>query len=111
TLPASAPMRQCVMLLAKKRGTVPIVDEHRRVLGVVTAGDLTRLMERDTNWERVPVGEIMSTGPKITRPDVLAASAVFEMETHGIMAMPVVDEDGRLAGIVHLHDLMRAGAI
>ncbi|MEJ2678163.1 MAG: KpsF/GutQ family sugar-phosphate isomerase [Gemmatimonadota bacterium] len=110
-LGAAAAMRQCVMLLAKKRGTVPIVDDQRRVLGVVTAGDLTRLMEREDAWERVPVADVMNTKPKTTGPDVLAASAVFEMETHGIMAMPVIDEDRRLVGIVHLHDLMRAGAV
>ncbi len=111
TLKADAPMRQCVMLLAKKRGTVPIVDEQRRVVGVVTAGDLTRLMEREDAWEKVPVGEVMNAEPKTTGPGVMAASAVFEMETHGIMAMPVTNEDGGLVGIVHLHDLMRAGAV
>ncbi|MEJ2187149.1 MAG: CBS domain-containing protein, partial [Gemmatimonadota bacterium] len=71
----------------------------------------TRLMEREGAWEKVPVGEVMSRTPKTIGPDVLAASAVFEMETHGIMAMPVIDEDRRLMGIVHLHDLMRAGAV
>jgi arabinose-5-phosphate isomerase len=111
TLHADAGMRQCVMLLAKKRGTVAIVDAERRVVGVVTAGDLTRLMEREDGWQKVTVGKVMSTSPKTTGPDVLAASAVYEMETHGIMAMPVTDEDRRLVGIVHLHDLMRAGAV
>jgi arabinose-5-phosphate isomerase len=111
TLPADAPMRRCVMLLAKKRGTVPIIDAQRCVVGVVTAGDLTRLMEHEANWEKVPVGDVMSTTPKTTGPDVLAASAVYEMETHGIMAMPVIDAERRLVGIVHLHDLMRAGAV
>ncbi len=111
-LSPEATMRACVVLLAEKRGTVPIVDaQDRRVVGVVTAGDLTRLMEREENFLALPVAEVMNRNPKLTSPDALAAAAVFQMETHGIMALPVVDDERRLLGIVHLHDLLRAGAV
>jgi arabinose-5-phosphate isomerase len=103
-------MRRCVVLLAEKRGTVPVVDDEDRVIGVVTAGDLTRLMEHREDVFNLPVREVMTETPKVTAPDVLGASAVYQMETHGIMAMPV-QEHGRLVGMVHLHDLMRAGAV
>lgn len=103
-------MRRCVVLLAEKRGTVVVVDADDRVLGVVTAGDLTRLMEREENVFDVPVTAVMNRSPKVTEPDALGSAAVYQMETHGIMALPVV-ADGRLQGIVHLHDLMRAGAV
>lgn len=103
-------MRRCVVLLAEKRGTVVVVDERDRVAGVVTAGDLTRLMEREENVFAVPVTAVMTRSPKVTAPDTLGSAAVYQMETHGIMALPVVEE-GRLVGIVHLHDLMRAGAV
>jgi arabinose-5-phosphate isomerase len=105
-----APMRECVILLAERRGTVAVVDGNRRVVGVVTAGDLTRLMERRSDFLDVKVGEVMTRTPKLTGPEELGGAAVFRMEQHGIMAMPVVDEAGSLLGIVHLHDLMRAGA-
>jgi len=111
SLPLDASMRQCVVLLAEKRGTVPILDDQSRVVGVVTAGDLTRLMEREENFFGIPVREVMTRNPKLAEPDELASAAVFRMETHGIMALPVVDEERRLVGIVHLHDLMRAGAV
>lgn len=104
------PMRRCVVLLAEKRGTVPVVDDERRVIGVVTAGDLTRLMERKDDVLELPVRAVMNPTPKTTAPDVLASAAVHQMETHGIMALPVVDPERRLLGVVHLHDLMRAGA-
>lgn len=111
-LAPDATMRACVVLLAEKRGTVPIVaGQDRRVVGVVTAGDLTRLMEREENFLALPVAEVMNRNPKLTSPDALAAAAVFQMETHGIMALPVVDDERRLLGIVHLHDLLRAGAV
>lgn len=106
----TATMRECVVLLAEKRGTVPIVDEDRRVLGVVTAGDLTRLMERSEKFLDVEVGEVMNRQAKTIESDELAAGAVFIMEKFGIMALPVV-ADTKLVGIVHLHDLMRAGAV
>ena len=104
-------MRECIVLLAEKRGTVPIIDHDRRVIGVVTAGDLTRLMEKEEDIFDVPVSRVMNPNPKLTEPDVLAAAAVYLMEKHGIMALPVVDADRRLIGIVHLHDLMRAGVV
>ena len=111
TIAKDEPMRRCVVLLAEMRGTVIVVDAARKVLGVVTAGDLTRLMEKRDDVLDVPVREVMNENPKTTAPDTLAAAAVFQMENHGIMALPVVDEEHRLRGIVHLHDLMRAGAV
>ena len=110
-LGAAATMRECIVLLAEKRGTVPIVDGEGRVSGVITAGDLTRLMERDPGFLDVPVREVMNPNPKTVEPDALAASAVFLMEKHGIMALPVIGADAHLLGIVHLHDLLRANAV
>lgn len=110
SLTSRASMRQCIVLLAEKRGTVPIVDGDDRVIGVVTAGDLTRVMERTDDIFDVPVESVMTRTPRVTTADTLAAAAVYQMETHGIMALPVVDDDRRLVGIVHLHDLMRSGA-
>ena len=108
-LAAGARMREAVVLLAKRRGTVAVVDDSGRVLGVVTAGDLTRLMEREEDVFAIPVDRVMNRQPKSARADELASAAVFRMEKFGIMAMPVLDGDDRMVGIVHLHDLMRAG--
>ncbi len=112
-LPALGPeatMRECVILLAERRGTVAVVDGERKVVGVVTAGDLTRLMERRADFLDVPVRDVMTRAPKLAHPDELASAAVNRLEHHGIMAMPVVDDGGALSGVVHLHDLLRAGA-
>ena len=113
TLTPDRPMRECIMLLAEKRGTVAVVerDGNGRLAGVVTAGDLTRLMERTDRFLDIAVGDVMTKTPKATTPDELAATAVSLMERHGIMALPVLDENRRVVGIVHLHDLMKAGAV
>lgn len=111
SLPASATMRDAIGPLAEMRGTVPIVNNEGRVSGVVTAGDLTRLMERDNSFLDRAVDDVMTRGPQTASPDELGAAAASRMEAHGIMALPVVDGEGRLQGMVHLHDLMRAGAV
>jgi arabinose-5-phosphate isomerase len=109
-LPPGATMRECVVLLAERRGTVAIVDGERRLLGVVTSGDLTRLMERQDDFLSIRVADVMTTQPRTSEPDQLAANAVGVMERHGVMALPVI-EKGQLVGMVHLHDLMRARAV
>jgi len=111
SLQGDAVMRSCIVPLAEMRGTVPIVDSDNRVVGVVTAGDLTRLMEHDEDFLDVAVVTVMTDTPHVVRADQLAAGAVRTMEEHGVMALPVVDRNGRLEGIVHLHDLLRSGVV
>jgi len=110
-LAPDASMRECVVLLAKRRGTVAIVDQEKVLLGVVTSGDLTRLMDRERDFLAVPVGTIMTVSPRTAEPGQLAAQAVGIMQLRGIMALPVLDPDHHVVGMVHLHDLMRAGAV
>jgi arabinose-5-phosphate isomerase len=113
-VPALAPersMRECVVLLAKKRGTVAIVDARGALEGVVTAGDLTRLMEQTADFLERRVCDVMTRQPKTAAADELAAVAVQRMEQFGIMALPVLDGGRKVVGMVHLHDLMRAGAV
>ena len=111
TLTPDRPMRECVVLLAEKRGTVAVVDAHGGLTGVVTAGDLTRLMEHTDAFLDLPVGDVMTKTPKATTAGTLAGAAIALMERHGIMALPVLDGGNRVIGMVHLHDLMRAGAV
>jgi arabinose-5-phosphate isomerase len=108
-LTTSATIRQAVVELAERRGIVVVVDETGKIVGVMTAGDLARLMERETDVLHVVVAEVMNRTPKVADADELANTIVGRMEDHGIMAMPVIDHDGALVGVVHLHDLLRAG--
>jgi arabinose-5-phosphate isomerase len=110
-LPPDATLREAMIEIAYKRGTVPIVDEDRRIIGVITAGDLTRFVDSKEEFFHRRVREAMNPNPKTVTADTLAAEAVYKMEKHGIMALPVHDGDGRLVGIVHLHDLMRARVV
>jgi arabinose-5-phosphate isomerase len=110
-LPVLAPgslLRQAVVVLAEQRGIVLVADAERRLYGVLTAGDLTRRMEHEANVLSEPVERIMTRAPRTAHVGELASAVAFRMEQHGIMAMPVLDEAERLAGVVHLHDLLRA---
>lgn len=106
-----ARMRDTVVPIAEMRGTVPIVDGQGRLVGVVTAGDLTRLIERDPAWPERAVRDVMTRSPRMARLDELGSAAVYRMEEAGVMALPVTDERDVLVGLVHLHDLMKAGAV
>lgn len=109
-LPPDATMRDAVVSLAHDRGLAMVAVEGR-LTGVLTTGDLTRLAERDPGFLQRPVAEVMTRTPKTTAPDDLAAAAVGLMERHGVIVLPVVDGEGTVVGVVHLHDLMRAGAV
>ncbi len=108
-LARSATMRDAIVLLAERRG-IAVVVEHGSVLGVVTAGDLTRLLEHHADVLSVPVASVMTTTPRMAHDHELGSAVVHRMGTHGIIAMPVLNAQDHLVGIVHLHDLMRAGA-
>lgn len=108
-LSPDATMRDAVMLLAKQRG-LAIVSEHEKVLGVITGGDLARFLEKDASALDIPVHRVMTVSPRTARENELGSAVVHRMEQSRIMAMPVLNEQGKLVGVVHLHDLMRAGA-
>lgn len=103
-----ATMRDAIVLLAERRGIAIMVDSGDRLKGLMTAGDLTRTMEREPNILSVPLDQVLNPNPKVARHNELASAVVFRMEQHGIMAMPVLGEGDRFVGVVHLHDLMRA---
>lgn len=111
SLREEASVKEAIAPLAEQRGTVPIVDAEGRLVGVVTAGDLTRLMEHDPDFLGRGVREIMTHDPKTATANELGSAAASRMEAYGVMALPVVRDDRTVEGVVHLHDLMRAGAV
>jgi arabinose-5-phosphate isomerase len=110
-LPEKATMREAVVQLAERRGIAIVTDKNGVVAGVITTGDLSRLMEHEENVFPIPVTKVMNRTPKVAHADELGSAVVFRMETHGIIAMPVLNGDERVVGVIHLHDLMRAGVV
>lgn len=110
-LSEKATMREAVVLLAERRGIAVVARDNGTVAGVITSGDLTRLMEHEENVFPVSVSAVMNTHPKVAEAGELGSAVVYRMETHGIISMPVLGEGDRVVGVVHLHDLMRAGVV
>lgn len=110
-LPETATMRQAVVLLAERRGIAVVARHNGTVAGVITSGDLTRLMEHEENVFPVSVKTVMNTHPKVAQAEELGSAVVYRMETYGIISMPVLGDADRVVGVVHLHDLMRAGVV
>lgn len=102
-------MRVVVMEMAHKRGICPVVDDNMVLIGVITTGDLNRLIEANDQFMQVLAGDVMNKSPKTIVKDQLAVIAYQKMEHHRIIAMPVVNEHNVLLGIIHLHDLMQKG--
>ena len=98
---------------SKKLGITGIVDEQGALLGVFTDGDLRRKIEQGIEVLHKPVSEIMSGKPKRILRTNLAAKALQRMEEHKITSLFVfeTEEDRVPVGIIHLHDLLKAGVI
>jgi arabinose-5-phosphate isomerase len=108
-LPLTATMKEAVMQLGERRGIAIITNGTGELAGVVTTGDFMRFMDGAADLG-TRVDAVMVKAPKSTTPDELASAVVYRMEQYGIMSMPVLGGDRRVMGVVHLHDLMRAGA-
>lgn len=103
------PMREAIVEITRKRmGITTVVDEAGRLAGVVSDGDLRRQLESGTDFLDAPVEQVMTRAPKTIGPDALAAEAVELMERHAITGLVVVEGEA-VAGLVHLHDLLKLG--
>lgn len=99
-------------ITSKKLGVTTVVDDEGRLRGVVTDGDLRRFMERGDEQILIrPAEAVMSSHPKVIRKSALAAEAVEQMERYSITVLVVVDAAQRIEGVVHLHDLLKAGVV
>lgn len=98
-----------VEITSKRLGATCVVDDSGRLLGIITDGDLRRLLQRTTDIRNHTALNVASKNPKTIRKDLLAANALEEMEDFKITQLIVVDGEHRPVGMLHLHDLVKAG--
>ncbi|MGH8455515.1 MAG: KpsF/GutQ family sugar-phosphate isomerase [Stenotrophobium sp.] len=109
---ADASLSTALLEMTRKGlGMTAIVDDHDKVLGVFTDGDLRRTLEHGIDVRTAKIADVMTRGGKSAKADWLAAQAVQLMEKHKITALLVVDESGKLVGAIHMQDLLRAGVV
>ncbi len=109
---SGTPMRQAlVALTGKAMGAVIVVTSARKLLGIFTDGDLRRAVQQHENLLEVPVDRLMTSNPVVVFEDRMAAEALNLMENRPsqISVLPVLDADGKVAGIIRVHDLVQAG--
>jgi len=108
----AAPVSEAIVeMSAKKLGMTCVCDEQKHLLGVFTDGDLRRVISEYPDWQNKTMGSVMSTQAKTAVADDLAAAALQLMEAHKISALVVTDPQNQVTGILHMHDLLRAGVI
>jgi arabinose-5-phosphate isomerase len=106
------PMRDAVLEISSKRlGMTVVIDGGGRIAGIITDGDLRRGLEKYSDLLDRPAKACMTRYPKIIDREELAARAVQVMEQHKITSLLIVDGAGRPDGVVHLHDILRAGIV
>jgi arabinose-5-phosphate isomerase len=101
-----------VEMIDKRLGMTTVVDEDGRLVGVLTDGDIRRILHRYGSIEELKILQVMSGNPKTIDGEQLLASAVHRMETNAggpITSLVVVDAEGRPDGVIHLHDCLRLG--
>ena len=107
-LPLGSPMGDAVIQMSSKGfGVVGITDEAGTLVGVITDGDLRRHMSRDLLLETVDA--VMSHKPRVIKGSILASAAMELMQAQKVTVLFIVDDAGMPSGILHIHDLLRAG--
>jgi arabinose-5-phosphate isomerase len=101
-------LKETIRVMSEKRlGMTCVLDDARRLAGIVTDGDLRRFMLRSERPLEGTAGDAMTRSPVTLGPGGLATEALRLMEERKITSLPVVDEERRVLGVVHLHDLWR----
>ena len=109
-LPEATIKEVIVEMTQKRLGAAAVVNESEEVLGIITDGDLRRMLEKTTSFDALQAKDIMSADPRTIAASSLAVNALEEMRNANISQL-IVEENGLYKGIVHLHDLVKEGII
>jgi arabinose-5-phosphate isomerase len=105
-------MKQVILEMTSKRmGTTSVVNNKGELLGIFTDGDLRRLVERTDEIFSLKANQVMTKNPKTIDGDELAAKALNLMELYSITSLIITNEKKQPVGIVHLHDILKAGVV
>ena len=107
-VPATAAILE---ISAKKLGMTTVTDANGKLLGIITDGDLRRFIQQGGDFAKVTAGELASRHPKTIAPDDLAAKAVERIERFSITTLVVTEGEGKIVGVIHLHDLLKNGIV
>ena len=110
TVEPHTPLKNVILEITKNRLGVAVVINNGQIAGVITDGDLRRMLEKTVNIENITAAEIMSHSPQVIDYQTLAAEAIDKMKQHEISHL-IVTKDGHYYGILHIHELIKEGLI
>lgn len=107
----TASLKEVIVEITEKRlGVTAVTDNQNRVLGIITDGDLRRMLERSNDISQITAKDILSPHPKTVGASLLAVEALDTLRKNDISQL-IVEEEGQYLGILHLHDLVREGIV
>ena len=107
----TATLKEVIVEITEKRlGVTAVTDEQNRVVGIITDGDLRRMLEKSNNIQDIKAADILSAYPKTIPPDMLAVDTLDVLRKYDISQL-IVAEDEKYLGILHIHDLVKEGII
>ena len=106
------PMKEAIIEMTSKGfGATAVVDQEGKLTGIITDGDLRRFVNRGGNFDTSIARDVMTRNPKTARMEELAVEALKRMEDYKITVLIVVDKENKPVGIIHMHDILRAGIL
>lgn len=107
---ASASLRETILVMTSGRlGAACVVDSTGKLSGIITDGDLRRLLQKDIDFSQLVADDVMTRNPKHVKQNTLAVAALEVMENFSITQLIIVDDSRKPVGMVHLHELVKAG--
>ncbi|MBL7559724.1 KpsF/GutQ family sugar-phosphate isomerase [Olleya sp. YSTF-M6] len=103
-------IKEIIIEISEKMLGVTAVTENNKIVGIITDGDLRRMLSKVDNFNNLTAKDIMSANPKRIEEDAMAIDAMELLETYGISQI-LVENNGKYAGVVHIHDLIREGIL
>ena len=106
---AETTIRDAIIEITGKRlGAALVIDNEGLLIGIFTDGDLRRLVQNEKEFYDMTIGQVMTKNPKAIDPDAILDKALAIMEDFAITVLPVVDDDHRPVGVIHLHDILKS---
>jgi arabinose-5-phosphate isomerase len=99
-----------VEITQKRLGVTAVVDANHEIKGIITDGDLRRMLEKNDQIQQITAKDILTSKPTTVSPSLLAVEALDVLRTHDISQLLVV-ENGTYLGVLHIHDLVREGIV
>jgi arabinose-5-phosphate isomerase len=105
-----APVKDVIIEISKKRLGTTAVVENDMIIGIITDGDIRRMLEKSADINSLEAKDIMSANPISVNADTMAVNALDIMQKNNITQI-LVTENGKYSGVVHFHDLLKEGII